>query len=554
MSKQAHPDRLSVRDDDLPLTAEQLRHTPLLAGAPRTIDRRLRSLLGQGATVIRKYQAGEFIVRQGEPGWTAFYLLRDADVRALELPPLDTESSRVEYEGEIDSNSATKAGFLLAGNSELPRKAEVFIAPDTSPTAVANPSGLTRLGDLFFRRNRRKQIEAAGGSVTVQNDDTGPLVAYLREGEIFGETSCFNHTPRSASIRAMEDCYVIELVRNVLEMALENERFKQTLDEIFRKRSLQSALTGIPIFEGAPVEALATVRRHAQMISVKAGEVVFDVGDEADAIYLVRAGTLALTRGKPGGRVIRYVSRGESLAIGEVLKDGIHEFRCQVYSPTGKVGGQSRRMVGRFGAELIRIPKRTVDKMVASFPEVATNARRFLRQRRESQASPATPFAVENLADALGLIRAEKVMLIDLDTCTRCNDCVRACADTHRGIPRLVRQGPRFGNFLIPDTCRQCLDPTCMIGCPVGSIHRGVDNEIVIENWCIGCGLCAEQCPYQAIQIETRGEAKKAVTCDQCASVGDGTPMCVYACGAGAARRVDGRTFFEGRGGVKEGA
>ena len=96
MSKQAHPDRLSVRDDDLPLTAEQLRHTPLLAGAPRTIDRRLRSLLGQGATVIRKYQAGEFIVRQGEPGWTAFYLLRDADVRALELPPLDTESSRVE--------------------------------------------------------------------------------------------------------------------------------------------------------------------------------------------------------------------------------------------------------------------------------------------------------------------------------------------------------------------------------------------------------------------------------------------------------------------------
>jgi Fe-S-cluster-containing hydrogenase component 2 len=44
-----------------------------------------------------------------------------------------------------------------------------------------------------------------------------------------------------------------------------------------------------------------------------------------------------------------------------------------------------------------------------------------------------------------------------------------------------------------------------MIGCPVGSIHRGDNREMVIENWCIGCGLCATNCPYGSIQMHDVG-------------------------------------------------
>jgi Fe-S-cluster-containing hydrogenase component 2 len=40
-----------------------------------------------------------------------------------------------------------------------------------------------------------------------------------------------------------------------------------------------------------------------------------------------------------------------------------------------------------------------------------------------------------------------------------------------------------------------------MIGCPVGSIQQGDDGEIRIREWCIGCGLCANQCPYDSIQM-----------------------------------------------------
>src|SRR5262249_27494550 len=108
--------------------------------------------------------------------------------------------------------------------------------------------------------------------------------------------------------------------------------------------------------------------------------------------------------------------------------------------------------------------------------------------------------------EELGLIQGQRLMLIDLDRCTRCDECVRACVDTHAdGRTRLLLDGPRFGKYLVPTTCRSCLDPVCLIGCPVGSIHRGDNREIVIEDWCTGCGLCATNCPYGSIQMNDIG-------------------------------------------------
>src|SRR5207248_6179767 len=99
--------------------------------------------------------------------------------------------------------------------------------------------------------------------------------------------------------------------------------------------------------------------------------------------------------------------------------------------------------------------------------------------------------------EQLGLVQGQRLMLIDLDRCTRCDECVRACVATHDdGRSRLFLDGPRFGKFLVPTACRSCLDPVCMIPCPVASIHRGDNREIIIEPWCIGCSACADSCPY----------------------------------------------------------
>jgi Fe-S-cluster-containing hydrogenase component 2 len=102
---------------------------------------------------------------------------------------------------------------------------------------------------------------------------------------------------------------------------------------------------------------------------------------------------------------------------------------------------------------------------------------------------------------AQGLMEAQSLLVLDLERCTRCDQCVRACADAHDGVSRLVREGLRFDKYLVATSCRQCRDPLCMVGCPVGSIRRRNTLEVIIEDWCIGCGLCATNCPYGKINL-----------------------------------------------------
>jgi Fe-S-cluster-containing hydrogenase component 2 len=156
-------------------------------------------------------------------------------------------------------------------------------------------------------------------------------------------------------------------------------------------------------------------------------------------------------------------------------------------------------------------------------------------------------------------------MLIDLDRCTRCGQCVDACVSAHDdGRTRLYLDGPRFEKYLVPLSCRSCMDPVCMIGCPVGSINRGDNGEIEIRDWCIGCSLCADQCPYGSIQMsaleggleltasqqallggeDIKTVNERAVVCDLCSSLPSKSPSCVYACPHDAAMRVNSLEFF----------
>jgi Fe-S-cluster-containing dehydrogenase component len=126
------------------------------------------------------------------------------------------------------------------------------------------------------------------------------------------------------------------------------------------------------------------------------------------------------------------------------------------------------------------------------------------------------------------LLHGQRLMLIDMERCTLCGECVRACVDAHPrdGRSRLFLLGHRFDHYLVPITCRSCRDPVCMIGCPVRSIQRGPNHEIQIKDWCIGCAMCAKNCPYDVLP--------------------DQNPRCVYACPHEAALRVDARLELPG--------
>jgi Fe-S-cluster-containing dehydrogenase component len=175
-----------------------------------------------------------------------------------------------------------------------------------------------------------------------------------------------------------------------------------------------------------------------------------------------------------------------------------------------------------------------------------------------------------------GVGEATDVLLIDESLCVRCDNCEKACAETHHGVSRLNREaGPTFNMLHVPTSCRHCEDPHCMSDCPPDAIHRAPNGEVFINDQCIGCGNCERNCPYKVIQLAAvpahkpgllswlffglgygpgedktpeglarRTGSKHAVKCDMCKDI-EGGPACVRACPTGAAIRVDPSRFID---------
>ena len=194
------------------------------------------------------------------------------------------------------------------------------------------------------------------------------------------------------------------------------------------------------------------------------------------------------------------------------------------------------------------------------FPGVKEHFTRVAVERLEGNERNRRQVATVALGQFLdqGLMEAQSLLVLDLEKCTRCDECTKACSDSHDGVTRLIREGLRFDKYLVASSCRSCLDPYCMVGCLVGSIRRRNSREIIIEDWCIGCGKCADNCPYGNINMHGLPEylpaparpgrkvavvQQKATTCDLCIEL-DGQPSCVYACPHDAAHRMAGKELL----------
>ncbi len=224
-------------------------------------------------------------------------------------------------------------------------------------------------------------------------------------------------------------------------------------------------------------------------------------------------GAVPVSRGEDEARVLAYQSQGDLLGEIGLVTGRPRSAACIAYDHPGSKFGR---------VELVRIGKELFADLVRASPELSRRVAALAEERQGQTAAkvarPAwdetNPLALSERFDELGLIQGQKLMVIDLERCTRCDECVKACVDTHAdGRSRLFLDGPRFKdfdggrlhNYLVPATCRQCKDPVCLIGCPVGSIHKGENGQIVVEDWCIGCRRCAEQCPYGAVQMHPVG-------------------------------------------------
>jgi CRP-like cAMP-binding protein/Fe-S-cluster-containing hydrogenase component 2 len=363
----------------------------------------------------------------------------------------------------------------------------------------------------------------------------------LGAGEMFGELGALSRYPVTADVVAAEPVLALMIRTPALRLMLKQRElvdFKAFVDERYRNRSLATHLRNVELFQMVDEELIEQLRTRAELLSFDPGEVIVPQGSDSDALYLVR-----------GGYVKVAVASGDRTRAIAYLRKG--DYAGEVTLLTGEPWPVTLSALEH--VEVVRIARADFDVVVARHPSVRDALHQAMTTRRQQiDAVTRDPLSSEHLQMAMdsGLINGQSVLLIDLNSCTGCDDCVRACADTHQGTPRFVRHGDIYQHWNIPVACYQCSDPVCMIGCPTGAITRPLGTiEVVIDAaTCIGCGNCVERCPWGNIITvpsynQSLGRSMELATkCDLCAGRAAG-PACVQMCPHGSSIRISFKDF-----------
>ncbi len=543
-TKQAGPERW-----DKPFSAEMgeaevdmvLVH-PLFATTrseqfPDTIP--LRGILKNDARV-RRYLPGEIIVRQGDYGHSAFFIL-EGRVKVLKKePPAEMLGRRPQLRASVWDNFKR---WL-----HRPHYAEQSSQRGTSSRVQVGRSGEARI----FLQDVPGVLDA---------DRT----IILQEGEMFGEIAALGRTPRTATVVAFGEALLLEIRwQGLREIRHYSPAWKEEIDGRYRERSLKRHLTETQILwnlSDATLQLIADATRfetfgefdwhstYQQMQEAEAREItekeplIAREGDYPNGLLLVRSGFVRLSSHyNHGERTESYLGKGQVFGLREIV--------------TGWRGQQvplrhSLRALGY--VDILFIPTAVIEAHVLPTLPPEQIAELSLPPVVNTRTDPAAD-EIQEFMVAGRFINGRATMLIDLDRCTRCDDCVQACAATHDNNPRFIRQGPEVGGVMVASACLHCIDPVCMIGCPTGAIHREhIEGQVGIDpDTCIGCSICAQSCPYGTIQMvalhdeeglpivteDTGAPIRQATKCDLCIDLPSG-PACVQACAHDALLRAD---------------
>jgi Fe-S-cluster-containing dehydrogenase component len=401
----------------------------------------------------------------------------------------------------------------------------------------------------------------------------------VEAGELFGEMAAVSRTPREFTAAAESECLVLEIRWQGLKLLKQDPAFRCLLDERYCSEVLQNHLRETPLFRFISEESLQRVvaatkleqfgelewyaqyrKQSAKSPSKRIANepLIAEEGSYATGLWIIRSGFARLSRRQGvGHRTLAYLGKGQMYGLRELVHNSQNSGNA-IPLPFQ----ESLRAIGYVDA--LCIPKQVLIEHVLPYirsADLPTPIHTPRYQFGQPVVDASLELAEHKIETGLleflvdqRLMNGRQTMVIDTDRCTRCDDCVRACATTHGGTPVFTRQGPQYGRWMFASACMHCEDPVCMIGCPTGAIHRDHESGLVQinEKSCIGCKSCAESCPYDNIRMVTssdsHGRARvdqanglpilQASKCDMCVDVG-GRPSCQAACPHDALVRLD---------------
>jgi len=500
---------------------------------------------------MRRYVPGDLIIREGDYGGSAFYII-DGNLRVV----LNSLPEKLLGRKTIKKKGVFSALFNMGGNpiAEYRNLRESKALYSGNEIEVVNLYTAADANKVFPENTKTKQRELSDQYESV----------ILGQDGLIGEIAALGRSQRTATIYAETEATVLEIRwQGLREIRAFDKDWRNRIDESYRKNMLGSILRKTSYFSDLDEEAFNEVAKNTTFeshgnfdwsqsyqsesdhkIGSSSEPVIAHEGDYSDSILVIAAGFARVSKKFGNGyQTLSYLKTGDVFGYDDLYED------WQTPSKHAKLN-QTLSALGY--VHILRVPVSALKKYVFSKKEVDSPS--------NGGVETIIPSAVDNaLLEWVveeRFINGTKVMLIDQDRCVRCDDCVSACATSHDGNPRFIRHGKTFENWLVTNACMHCTDPVCMIGCPTGAIHRLGDGTVVINDvTCIGCATCANSCPYENIRMveirddegrtmidKTTGNAiVKATKCDFCASQ-PGGPACVRACPHDALVRIDFQT------------
>ncbi len=517
----------------------------------------LRGILQNDCRIVT-YAPGDIVVREGDYGNSAFLVLSGA-LRVVLPPGLPRQVLGRAADRKRDAFSVLRD---MLTHSRIPE------VRDTSlhrAAAAVHVGGAGEPRDSLLRVRDAASLFGPGVDPAADPSRIPPLAetfktGLLPAGTLFGEVAALGRVQRSATVYAESGCSVLEMRWQALrDIKNRDDTWRDRIEQGYRQNQLRTHLAEHPLLAGIDAKTLQTIADRTLFetygsfewnVGFKSGRrderpapesepAVAREGDYPDGLLLVIGGFGRVSSGLGhGARTLTYLREGDHFGLDELLEAWKAGADCAYETSLTALGY----------LHVLRIPFSVLADLV--FPKLAAPARRLI----DAASRPIADDAFLEWAVEQRFINGTKTMLIDLEKCTRCDDCVRACADTHGGNPKFIRHGQKLGNWMVANACMQCVDPVCMIGCPTGAIHRTMEGGVVVINdlTCIGCGTCANACPYDNIRLVpirekdgqqvldpvSREAIVKATKCDLCASLPSG-PSCERACPHDALKRVD---------------
>lgn len=511
----------------------------------------LREILSNDGRLVR-YARGDLIVREGDYGNSVFVVL-SGGVQVV-----------------LDRTSDAELGRRTGGQRGFWRALRQLWANNREPEARDVARHFQGQGDVGVRGG---DADARSYIVNLDGFLSRHETLRLEAGDTFGEIAALARQARTATVVADADTEVLELRwQGVRDIRKRDSSFRGYIDRLYRERQMAHRLGETPLLAHLDDAALDELAAHctfetfgtfewfASFKQVKGRDptevvahepVIAEEGHYLDGLLLVVSGFARVIQQRDQGqRTVGYIGCNEPF--------GLEEIHAHWHGEAVLTARRGLRAIGY--VDVIRIPTSLVERHL-----LPGRSERHLNSWRMPGNEPGDTAQAAECSD-MGLdqglvdffvdhrtINGTATMLIDTDRCTACDDCVRACAETHDGNPRFKRHGAIYENLQVTNACMHCADPVCLIGCPTGAIHRHWSGPVVIDDaTCIGCGTCANSCPYDNItMVEVRDRSgafvvdevtgdpiQKATKCDLCFDQLGG-PACQRACPHDALIRVD---------------